>query len=126
MYYSVLQKLCQKLHALVVFLHLLHYIQLLAYLYLRNSIKHFQKYYSWFLSQAGSLSVWLFVSHFHLLLARDGKGLLMLIPRFYYLNLTAVVTVYVFFFIIVHKSMMTLKAWLQESKTRAADSSLTV
>lgn len=99
--------------------------QFVAYLYLRNSIKRFQHYSSTFLSQAGSLSLWLFVSHFHILLARDGKGLLTLIPRFHYLNTLAVITVYLFFFLVVHKSMTTLKSWLRDSKpTRVSDSSV--
>ena len=93
------------------------YTQLLSYTYFRNSIKLFEYYTSWFLSEAGSLSIWLFISHYHLLLAKDGKGLLVLLPRFQYLNVLAVVTVYVFFFFVVHRAVRTLEKWLHESDT---------
>ena len=64
--------------------------------------------HSYFLSTAGSLYLWLFVSHYHILMALNGKGLLVLIPSFYYMNLVAVGIVFLFVSVLVHQSCTTL------------------
>jgi len=61
------------------------------------------------LEAAGTISVWLFVSHFHILLASDGKGLLVLVPKLVNLNIFIVMLVYVLTAVIVHNSVGRLK-----------------
>ncbi len=85
-------------------------VQILAYVFLRNGsiLHHFS---SGFLAEAGSHSLWLFVSHFHILNALNGKGLLVFFPGYYYLNAVGVVIVYLYVFMVVRLSTRTLSDW---------------
>ncbi len=85
-------------------------LQILAYVFLRNGsiLHHFS---SDFLVEAGSHSLWLFVSHFHILNALNGKGLLVFFPGYYYLNAVGVVTVYLYVFMVIRLSARTLSDW---------------
>ena len=81
----------------------------MSYTFLRNAVGYFQGYHSSVLNQAGSLSVWLFVSHHHILMANNGQGLLVLWPKLYHVNIVVVVVVYVYLFLIVRASISTVK-----------------
>lgn len=85
-------------------------MQILAYVFLRNAtfLRHFT---SGFLQEVGSLSLWLFVSHFHILSALNGRGLLALFPGNYFLNAVGVVTVYVYVAMVIRLSVHTLSDW---------------
>ncbi len=87
-----------------------HITQILAYVFLRNAtfLHHFT---SGFLQEAGALSLWLFVSHFHILSAHNGRGLLALFPGNYFLNAVGVVTVYVYIAMVIRLSACTLSDW---------------
>lgn len=55
------------------------------------------------------MSIWLFVSHFHILLAFDGRGVLVLLPKLYFFNTLLVVSVFFVIFIVISNSLYTLK-----------------
>ena len=69
-----------------------------------------------FLSQAGSLSVWLFVSQYHILMANNGQGLVVMWPKLYYLNAVVVAIVYSFLCLIVRASVGTVKQLVFSNK----------
>lgn len=82
--------------------------QILSYVLLRNSFTPLQCYKSSFLVQVGASSLWLFVSHFHILLAFDGKGLLVLLPKLYLCNAVVVIMVFALVFVGMKTSLHTL------------------
>ena len=89
----------------------------MAYIFLRNGnvLHHFT---SGFLQEAGTHSLWLFISHFHILTALNGKGLLVFFPGSYYLNALAVLVVYVYVFMIVRLSVNSFNKWLSSSSVK--------
>lgn len=76
---------------------------------LRNGIYPLCSYESYFLSGVGTLSIWLYVSHHHILLASDGSGILVLVPKLFIGNIVLVVVVFVMVFIVISNSLRTLK-----------------
>ena len=83
--------------------------QVTSYLMVRNGSSALQKYSSSVLSNVGSMSIWLFVSHYHILMGFDGRGILILIPKLYILNTTLVLLTFIVIFIITSNSLQILK-----------------
>ena len=79
-------------------------------MFLRNAT-FFHHFTSSFLQEVGTLSLWLFVSHFHILSALNGRGMLALFPGNYFLNTVGVVTVYVYVAMVIRLSIRTLSDW---------------
>lgn len=97
--------------------------QVLSYVFFRNGVGYFRGFYSGFLNEAGSLSVWLFVCHYHILLASNGQGLLVFWPKLYYVNAAVVSFVFVYLFLIVKASVLNVKT-LIFSKTGSSTSNV--
>ena len=81
----------------------------MSYLLLRNGIHPLHGYTSSFLREVGSMSVWLYISHYHVLLANNGKGTLVLLPKLFTLNAVVVVVVFVLIFVVINSSLSALK-----------------
>ena len=76
---------------------------------LRNGIGSLQRYTSSLLSHAGSASLWLFISHYHILMAFNGKAHLVLVPKLYALNAVTVVSVFAVIFVVMSNSLRNLR-----------------
>ncbi len=84
-------------------------LQILSYIILRNGYESMQNYYSTFLSNLGGMSTWIFVCHYHILLAFDGKGILVLFPKLYLLNNFIVTMIFVGIVVLISHSLYILK-----------------
>ena len=87
-------------------------LQVLSYVFLRNATVTLRISYSEILQQVGHLSLWLFISHHHILLVLNGRGLLLLFPGSYYLNALAVSIVFFFVYHAVWKSTDSLNEYV--------------
>lgn len=76
---------------------------------LRNGFEKLQSLHSRFLEKIGTISMWLFVSQYHILMAFNGNGTLVLIPRYYHVNLFMVLMVFVLITLVVSKHMQTFR-----------------
>lgn len=83
--------------------------QILSYLLLRNGIYPLRNYSSSFLREVGSMSTWLYVSHYHILLAYDGRGILALLPGAFIGNTVVVAVVFIATFVVINTSNHNLK-----------------
>lgn len=75
---------------------------------LRSGIYALRNYTSFFLKEVGNMSMWLFVSHYHILLAYDGRGMLVLLPKLFIANAVVVVVVFVLIFVVINSSLRML------------------
>jgi hypothetical protein len=84
-------------------------MQIISYVLLRNGISPLQEYTSSFLTEVGSISLLIYVSHYHILLAFDGRGILVLLPKLFIVNAIVVVVVFVLIFAVINSSLYALK-----------------
>lgn len=92
----------------------LNLLKVLSYILLRNGCRTLQNYQSAFLIKIGKMSVWIFVSHYHIFMAMNGKAILMLIPKLYLINLLFVLVIFFVVFIIISDSLHQLKSFFSE------------
>lgn len=86
----------------------IYFVQILSYMLLRSGIYSLRNYTSSFLKEVGSMSTWLYVSHYHILLANDGRGMLVLLPKLFIANAVVVVVVFALIFVVINSSLLTL------------------
>jgi hypothetical protein len=92
----------------------LSWIPVVAFIFLRNINEAFRKTTSSFFVYIGQISLETFIVQFHLWLALDTKGLLVVLPEHWWLNLLLTTIIFIYVSRLLSESTNAISEWLLE------------